>query len=196
MCYRDLYDFIQDLDIPVQIPAIRHEIANILPNRRVAVIEISLDVDLSLGFYLSHRNEDTLYYPGIRPGSAVVVLSKDLEPEWRRFVELKELMHLFDDPLQSTMTAKDFEQLLAGLCDEVDPAKMSPQHRSEHESMWMALSLLCPENRRTEVKQRRDDGLISDKEIADIFGIPERFVINLCSENYKRNIQYLLDSSK
>ncbi len=193
MCYKDLYEFIQELEIPVQVPVIRAKIGELLPDRRVTVIRKELDIELLYGFYVSHRNEDLLYYPRIPPGSSVVVISRSLDPQWARFVELKELLHLFDDPIQSTSTARDFEQLLAGLCDEADPRKMSQQHRSELECMWMAMSLLCPEARRTELAQKRDEGVISDEEFARVFDIPEKYVIHLCSESYRRNIQYLLD---
>ena len=196
MCYRDLYEFAQTLDTPLQISSIRQKISELLPGRRATTIEIGLDSSLSLGFYVSHRNEDTLYYPNVRAGSAVIAICDSLPDDWKRFVELKELMHLFDDPLQSTSTAKDFEQLLAGLCDEVDPSKMSPQHRSEHECMWMAMSLMCPEKLRTELLQRREDGSVTDAEIAATLQIPETYIINLCGDRYKGNIQYLLDASK
>lgn len=192
MCYRDLYEFAQTLTSPIDVAAVRAKIQELLPaGRWVTTVELNLSRELLYGFYLSHRNEDTLYHRGVRAGSAVIILVESLDTRWKRFVELKELMHIFDDPLQSTSSAKEFEELLAGLCGDVE--KMSPQYRSERECMWMALSLCCPEELRSEFKQQRDSGEITDAEIAEILEIPENTVIFLCSDKYKGNIQYLLE---
>lgn len=193
MCYRDLYDFAQAQKPPLELAGVRTKIQELAPNARVTTVELDVSKEVFFGFYLSHRNEDTAYYPSVRPGSAIIALSAHLDPEWKKFVELKELMHVFDDPLQATSTAKEFEELLAGLCGDVDPTKMSPQFISESECLWKALSLCCPEPIRSEYQRRRDDQHITDATIAQELVIPEKLVIHLCSDRYKSNIQYLLN---
>lgn len=191
MCYRDLYEYVQGLEPQIQVPHIRQKIADLLPGKKVTIVKMALDHNKMRGFYISHRNEDTLYYQA-PSGYAVIVLSTSLDDRWMRYVEMKELMHLFDDPLQSTSTAAEFESLAAGMIENVDPAKMSPQCLSEFECMWRAVSLFCPEVHRQELQQKREQGLMTDAQIAEQLGIPERFVAWLMSEHYKTNIAFLL----
>lgn len=193
MCYRDLYEFAQALHPPLAVANIRNKIPDLVPGRRVTTVELDVPKERFFGFYISHRNEDTIYYPNVRAGSAIIAISEHLDPEWKKFVELKELMHVLDDPLQATSTAKEFEDLLAGLCSDADPNKLSPQYKSEIECLWMALSLCCPETIRSDYQQRRENQQITDAVIAEELVIPERLVIHLCSDRYKANIQYLLD---
>src|SRR4051812_1577033 len=122
MSFRQLYDFVQTQhNVPIDLADLGREIGQIIRphGRGVSVRKVALDLNVSRGFYISSRNEDTAYYRGVPPGNAVVVLSKSLNPCWTRYVQLKELMHVFDDPLDSTNSEQDLEVLLFGLCEDI-----------------------------------------------------------------------------
>lgn len=193
MSFGALYKEVQDLPAPIGPGEIRVRIGRLLGGRRATVVRMALDPDLIKGYYLSPRNEDTLYFKGVPAGAAVIVVSRDLDGPWARFVESKELMHLFDDPLHSTNTGVELETLMDGLCQSVDPerADRSPQEQSEYECFWMAMALICPERVRVDYQQRREAGHILDAQIAAELQIPEVLVPALLSEEYKPSIAWL-----
>lgn len=195
MSFRELYEFVQGLDTPVDLSRIRAKIAELIPGRKCRVVRSKINVDLLLGYYVSARNEDTLFM-GLPPGSAAIVLSSDLNYCWGRFVEMKELMHLFDDPISFTNSPEELEKLLSGMCESVIPAhNRSTQLQSEFECFWMALALMCPEELRVELKKQRDAKVLSDLDIAHRLKMPERFVYQLLSDAFKDNVAYLLRES-
>lgn len=192
MSFNELYDHVQGLDTPVQLDEIRRKISGLLPGRPCRVVRSELNSDRLLGYYISARNEDTLFFGmATAPGRAFIVISSALNNCWSRFVEVKELMHLFDDPLSSTNSGEELETLLSGMCERVEPGTRTPQVQSEHECFWMAVALFCPEDKRVELLQRREAGSISDREIAEELKFPERCVPALFSSDYKTNIAYL-----
>jgi hypothetical protein len=188
MSFRDLYDYAQTLTLPIQESDIRRKVRD-LSGIPVKVIAIGMDPDLMLGKYISHRNEDTLFFKA-PAGASVILLSNSLPPDWARFVQLKELMHLFDDPPQHTNTAEEFEQLLIGLCDKLEGR--TAQEISELECMWRALAICCPEELRVEFGRQRSVKHLSDPEIAAQLQIPQKFVPHLFTAYYKDNVQHLL----
>jgi hypothetical protein len=189
MSFGDLYTFRQNLGIPLNLPEIRKKIRELL-GRRVQVIKLDIDAGRLLGSYISPRNEDTLYY-GAAPGVAVVVLSQHLDDDWADFVQLKELMHMFDDPLMSTNTPEEFERLISGLCENADPTKRSLQEQSEYDCFLMAVALACPETLRVELQLKRESKTMTDAEIAELLHIPERIVPAVFGQYYKENVAYL-----
>ena len=195
MSFRQLYDFVQTKNtLPIDLAELGSEIGRIIRpyGRGVSIRTVDFNPKISRGFYLSSRNEDTVMYKGVPLGNAVVVLSEGLNYCWTRYVQLKELMHIFDDPLDSTNSDNDLETLLFGLCEDVKEGR-SRQLKSEHECLWMALALFCPEPLRVQLQQQRDAQTITDHDIAEMLKIPERVVVGLFLPGYKDNIAYLLE---
>lgn len=193
MSFGAIYKDVQALATPVALEDVRRFVARAIPGRTVRIVKSRLNRNLMQGYYISPRNPDTAYF-GAPPGAAVIVLSEDLPPDWFRFVQLKELMHVFDDPMHSTNTPTELEMLLTGLCENADPeSERSDQEQSEHECTWMALALVCPEEHRLALQLKRDSGSISDAEIAKQLELPERLVPCLFGEaDYKESINFLL----
>jgi len=124
------------------------------------------------------------------PGGAVIVVARDMNYCWRRFVEVKEMMHEFDSGPQLVGTPEAFESLIA---EFVTPStERSEAMTSETKALWMALGLLCPEAKRQEFDRARRAGEISDLQIAQAFKIPERYVPNLMSSRFTRSVEDVL----
>jgi hypothetical protein len=193
MSFRALYDHCQGLGTPVAPEEIRKKLRELLPSRPVRVLSLDLDPQKICGTYISPRNEDNLYYNGGTPGAGVICISKHLNFCWSRFVQVKELMHLFDDPLAHTSTGDELERLLGHFCDNISTNRRSEQMQSEYECFWMALSLMCPEHMRVDLARKRESHSITEREIAEQLKIPEKCVPALFAESYKDNIAFLCD---
>lgn len=192
MSFGALYRDVQHLPVPVEPAEIRLRIGRLLNGRRAVVVRATLDTNLIKGYYLSPRNEDTLFMR-VPPGAAVIVVAKGLDEYWARYVEIKELLHLFDDPMHTTNTGTELENLLTGLCESVDPdrADRSPQEQSEYECEWMALALMSPEVVRVDLMREREAMRITDSQIAARLGVPEALVPAIMSAEYKASLAWL-----
>lgn len=194
MSFRALYDYCQGLGTPIEPKDIRTKLRELLPGMPVRVVSIDIDPNKICGSYISPRNEDNLFYNGGTPGVGVICISKHLNFCWSRFVQVKELMHMFDDRLAHTSTGDDLERLLGHFCDNISTNRRSEQMQSEVECFWMALSLMCPEDVRVELARKREAMPLSDREIAEQLKIPETCIPALFVESYKENIAFLCEA--
>lgn len=188
MSYRELYEFCQSLTVPVSRNEIKAKILALTRCERVRVFKSKLDVDLVCGYYLSARNSDHAFVK--QAGCCVIVVARALDYEWERFVTLKEMMHLFDDPLESTNSPAELESLLT---DFGNMTQMSAQMRSELRCFWMAMGCICPEELRVELQQKHASGHLTDKQVADQLKMPEKYVRGgLFNPRYKEMIELVL----
>jgi hypothetical protein len=119
-------------------------------------------------------------------------LMQALPKVWQRFVFLKELMHVFDDPDEATDTGDAFERLLAEFTQPDTADQRSPQMESEIDSFWMATNVMCPQNSRAALRDRA----LNDPEqlpiIAKEIGIPDSYVGYLFAPNYEEIISKII----
>ncbi|PZS80537.1 hypothetical protein A7X74_10940 [Stenotrophomonas maltophilia] len=185
MPYRDLYAYAQELEPVVSRNAIRDKIIELT---EASGFRFFRDHDLNpeelCGYYLSPGNAEH-QFARQAGGKHVVAFAAGLNRCWERFVVLKEMMHLFDSPLEMTNTADDLDSIFVGMLDPDFDGKVSPQCMSEFRCFWMALGVVCPERIRAQLQQRRDAGTMTELEIATYLRIPEAYVGRLCHPNFK-----------
>ena len=107
-------------------------------------------------------------------------------------VYIKELMHLFDDPMEAVDSGDTFETVLREILP--GPSQPSPQILSEYNCFWMALGVLCPERLRLELARERTEGRIDDYAIALRLRIPQQYVARLFEDRYLDIINRLVRS--
>lgn len=159
---------------------------------KVPVMMTTLDKKYVRGFYLSAKNTQHKFVQ--QHGGTVIVLARDLNRCWQRFITIKELMHIFDDPKEATDSGDAFDDLLSGMTAGQNP-KDSPQVQSEWRCFWMALALLCPEHARQECISRNNKGEMTHYEIALKFLIPEFYVPHLFDPRYTEILAWLRDGA-
>ena len=119
-----------------------------------------------------------------RFGDHVIVLARDLNYCWSRFVCVKELMHVLDGRDAATDTGSRFEAVLTELMSPIR-GPSSPQIDSEIDAFWMALALLCPEKIRYELKRKKAAQSIDDLAVAELLKIPQEYVSFLFKDYYE-----------
>lgn len=149
---------------------------------------VELDTAVIRGYFLSSKNTE---HPFVKSwGANIVVLARGQNHCWERFVNTKELMHLFDEDGEPTDSADKFEQLLTEW--EVPEENLSPQKRSENKAFWMALACLCPESHRLSFEVQREKGHIDNYGIALQLKIPEQYVPFLFVPYYRSIVDSLI----
>lgn len=188
MPYHDLYKFCQTLEPAVSRKVLRKEVLGLTNTEKIREGRTTLDTKKCRGFFLSANNSE---HPLVKQyGSNVIVLAREMNNCWDRFVYVKELMHLFDDIEEATDTGEEFEGLLTELL--LNTMERSPQLMSEIKCFWMALAAMCPEKYRTEYKQKREDGFLDDYGIALKLKIPTEYVPLLFTDIYDHNLEHIL----
>lgn len=184
MSYEDLYNHCQNLSPKVSRADIIPR-AQQLTGRTVAKRYSSMDPTILSGYFLSSSNQE---HPIIKQhnGSDVIVLSRGLNYCWKRLVEIKETMHLFDTPDERISTPEQFEALINAFSGPPQPPSqlITAQYMSEGKAFWMALGVLCPETARRELMRQRNAGAINDYGIALQLRIPEFYVPWLFIPNF------------
>jgi len=181
MSYGQLHTHCQGLALHVRRNSIRDKVLEITGTERVSVVRTTLDVDCCRGFFLSARN--TTHRLVQQFGTHLIVLARGLPPEWERFVYVKELMHLFDDPAEAADTGETFERVLneLGLPGE---RNWSPQMISELNCFWMALGAFCPETERVKFATEREKGQSDDYAVSLKLKIPQPYVRYLFEDRF------------
>lgn len=189
--FKELYDYCQTLKPKVSRRQIEQKTLEITGVPRIKAIKANLDTAVCRGFFLSAENTE---HPTVKllGGNNVIVLARDQNYCWERFVYTKELMHLFDNDDEPTDSAEKFEKLLTDL--EVPSATDSPSKQiiSERKGIWMALACLCPEKSRIEFKSLLTKEHIDSYGIALQLRIPEQYVPLLFQSRYDVIISTLI----
>ena len=189
MSYHSLYSFCQDLTLHVPRNVIYQQVLALTGANQIRHFRTGLDTAICRGFYLSARNQESHF---VRlAGGRVVVTARHMNRCWERFVYIKELMHLFDNPDSATDTGEAFEELL-GEFTAPGTTISSPQMDSEVECFWRALAALCPEDLRKELKDERSQSRIDDYAIALRLRLPEQYVPRLFDPNYEKVLAHIL----
>lgn len=147
----------------------------------------SMDGKAIRGFYI----EGSLSGPiSLGDNESLIVLSRELSKEWRRFVYTKELMHAFDRKNERTDSAEKFDAQVRRFDDP--GADTPPQFRSETKAFWRALAALCPEPYWVEMKKQVEDKTISVASVAARLKIPIRNAEDLFWDEYPRILAHVM----
>lgn len=187
MSYKQLYDFAQTLTPKISRRDLRNKTLELAHVPSVRHARTTMDISVCRGMYLTPQNNSSPVVSLL--GKHVIVTARGLNYCWERFVYIKELMHMFGDRSGATDSGEKFESLLNEFSASTND--ISPQMRSEFDSFWMALGVLCPESTRKEYHQMRNKREIDDYTIACNLRIPQQYVGRLFEARYLPSIERL-----
>lgn len=190
MSFQKLYDHCQTLAAPISRADIKKKTCELTGHTSVRLYRDGLNVDDVRGYFVSPKN---MSHPFVHQnnGNPFIVIARDLNPCWARFVVVKELMHLFDPPLYSLGCGEEFEALLAEFASGLPNRSLAMV--SEVQCFWMALAVLCPEPLRQELQNAVANKTKEHKDVAEQLKIPEQFIPHLLSPDFKKIIAHLLN---
>lgn len=115
-----------------------------------------------------------------------------MDDDWKRLVQTKELVQLFDS---DDGIASDHERISKLVTEIVTPrevALLSNPTKEDHYALSWALALLLPRDCRKLLLKPYEEGKIAEPEIANIIKIPVRFVPFIFSSRFGKWIDELL----
>lgn len=191
MSYSKLYNYCQGLNTPISrrqlIPKVQELAKRPRPPK---IIASGINPAKLAGFFLWPGNTEH-QFAKFGKGEPVILVARDLNYCWKRFVIVKELMHYFDQPLHHVNSEDDFSSLLQEFSGP-QPDR-SPAMDGEVDGLWRALGVLCPELLRQQLQRQRESGEIDDMMIAQKLKIPKLYVPTLFDPSFKNNISELCE---
>lgn len=202
MEFKDLYEFSlsrmsEPLDDgkfrPITIFEIKqHLLENISWLGGINFHPVSCDPDDPYGHFECYGEEESRWED---PDSWVVLVTYNDDEDVlnfceRRFVWLKELMHVFDPEDTYTCTREHFFSLMSDI--ETRPLTPSMAYHTENYAKWLALMIFVPKPFRDEAVEDLRSGKLSEYEVALKFRIPEAVVPSLASDNYDKAMKEIL----
>lgn len=191
MSYKALYDYCQELYQPSPLQDIVDHAIKFSGADGIKVFPADLDAKKSIGYFIAATNAE---HPFVKwaGGMPVIVVSRGNNYCWKRFVIVKEAMHLFDKQIENLNSSAELMSLVAEfLAASPQP---SVHLKSENRAFWMGLALFCPEKYRVELNRKRVAGELTDNQIARQLEMPETYVPHLFSPNYRKIIQNILEN--
>jgi len=189
MSFPALYEYCQSLSVPIGHKLILEEAARLAGVPIPKVFASSELLPSAVRGYFVAPNDDSAFGRQAH-GAPAIVFARELNRCWRRFVVVKEAMHLFDEPLQKTGTEGEFAALLNEFsAPSVDRSRAM---QAEIACFWMALGVLCPELLRQELARDWHNGEITEQDVAMQLRIPAQYVPFLLGEPFKAIISRML----
>jgi hypothetical protein len=185
MSYGALYAYCQTLRPPVDVNAIADHAATLakLPRRPQLFRSGTMKSGALRGAFVKPGQTEH-YLAKHCNGNPIVVIARDLNYCWSRFVYVKEVMHVFDESLTTVGTSVEFAALVMGMTSPT-PGERPASVNSEILAYWMALGCCCPEDVRQDLQRRFQSGELSERDIAEQLKIPEHTISRLFQPNYK-----------
>lgn len=190
MSYSDLYQFRQTLGNYVKHPVILKAAQRCSGKRAFMGCDPKLKIADARSYYIALDDPKHEKY-SFAGEQNMIFFSGENNKCWKRFVVVKEAMHLFDDSFGSTSSDEEFEALLNEWSVQA-PEGRSPAMKSEIRAFWMALGLCCPESDRVEYQKRLKRGEMTELEIAQELKMPEQYIPSLLGVSYKKIIDHLI----
>jgi hypothetical protein len=187
--FSELYDYCQTLTPKVSRNSIKGKVKEMF-EEIPRCIKTSMDIEVSRGFFISSKNEQSDFVRQVGHKD-VIILARGLNRCWERFVYVKELMHVFDNPDEYVDSSEKLGKLLNSF--EIPPTVINDNAPFESEAIafWRALSCLCPEKNRQEFLVALQKGHIDNYGIALKLRIPQQHVPYLLNERYLEIIEQI-----
>lgn len=123
-----------------------------------------------------------------------IVLAEGQDDLYERFVTIKEVMHCYFESDGGTMTDTQFA--LDTHIRQFFGASATTQSlhvKAEYTALWMAMGVLCPEQRRKEFRRKFEAGEMSLEEITALVKAPDHIVRRLLTDQFEDEIRSILN---
>lgn len=191
MSFPELHAYVQTLNGRISRATIRAKVVE-LTGEDPKVFHRGMDLTLVRGLFLKAGSETR--WNEWASGRSVILVGREQDDTWKRFVEIKELMHVFDRDLDYVGTDTDFAELLEYLTSPT-PKLVGENHLSDNLAVIMALACICPEAKRQEYTRLLDSGELTPAVVANQLDIPEGYVHWLVHPHFKNLVKRCLEKA-
>lgn len=186
MLFKDLYKIAEEVEKPfIRFETLRKAVSAMHDGiGRVDVIAVEYPKPNKQAFYrLAGSDRSSPYDEEFTVAEIIYCDHLDHHPSERRYALTKELMHAFDTDAQRADSREKFVALMREIQNRPMPQHESAMFKSEMDTRWMAVLVLCPKRFRDQYLEPYRKGQIAAFDIAEIFRIPE-WVVPFAMDDY------------
>lgn len=181
--YRLVQEFEDRKDFPVYLNEVRDAVIRLGVIDRIAFKGVDIDQNILRGICYRYHFTPAPY--AVKEERIDVLYANALEPDWRRLVVTKELIHTLDKPGHSITKEDEVSELVRRMARRPelrDP--MNWHEASDRVALFQALGILFPFGARDLIRDKYNEGVVTDEMIAHRAGIPHQFVSFLMSDDW------------
>lgn len=193
MRYHELYAKVEALGhAPVLFNFLRDQIEASGEITEVKLFAIQFELSTGEAYYRLEDDrtsgyDEAIYYCIINFCNSLIE-----RPREYRFALTKELMHVFDTEDEQITTREQVIAFFTEIQNRPLQQHATPAYKSELDTQWKALLMLCPKNVRDQLVEDYRSGHIGDADIAQQFEIPEYLIQALMDEYYDEVYETLI----
>lgn len=193
MLYHELYAKVEALgSAPVLFNFLRDEIEAFGDIEEVVLYPVHYEEPTGEAYYRLSDERTSGYNEELLVASIIFCDTLPQEPREYRFALTKELMHVFDTEEEEVSTR---EQAIA-FFKEIENKPLwqhaTPAYKSEIDTQWKALLMLCPKMVRDQIVDDYRMNRITPADVAQRFEIPEQLVKALMDPYYEEVYETLV----
>ena len=116
--------------------------------------------------------------------------------EWQRVSCCKEMVHIFDDPVEKTKSADELEGLVVKLLGPMstdDIGRADIMAMKDKFALYQCLPLLLPDAARAVCLELLADGKTTKEKIAKLACIPQQLCDRMLGDDWPKLLESLLD---
>lgn len=194
MLYHELYAKVEALGAaPVLFNFLRDQIeADHGDIQEVKLYPVHYEQPTGEAYYRLEDDRTSGYNDEYLVANIVFCQSLLSEPRQYRFALTKELMHVFDTPEEQVTSREQVIQFFTEIQNKPLWQHATAAYKSEIDTQWKALLMLCPKNVRDQLLVDYRAGEITEADVAQRFEIPEELVMALMDEYYDEVFETLI----
>ena len=182
--------------LPVEIETIRKSIVGLGVQDQIIIDGRPADTGRIRGVFHRYTTRDGLYGEPIR--TTLIGYNTNLDLAWQRLACCKELMHVFDDPIEETKTQDELQTLIDKLLgpmstDDIGVADLMAH--ADRIATYRCLSILLPEASRLVCRESINLGKSTLVQVAAAACIPELYARFVLRDDWPEVLRVLLGSS-
>lgn len=169
-------------DFPITLEKVHDWIVTHGYADNIKIVPVSKDVKILRGKFYRYTRRSGLY--GEVEVHVEIAVEIDQSDCFKRYVSVKELMHVFDMKHAWT-NPKDVERLIMYITGPSSPSKIPPDVEAEDMAYHAALCVLAPIKAVRKLRAKHEAGEMSHLEIAKLLRIPQKYIEWILSDDYE-----------
>lgn len=184
--------------VPIEVEEVANELATRGVKDEIYVWEVKVDSRHLRGKLVHWEPWDYPEGPGDAAAQvciADIYVSEELDVNWRRLVVCKELLHVIDPEICRVADNADVKRLIERIIlpsDLQDPMEDGHKVWTDRFATYEALAVLFPWATRDLLLPKFKEGKLSIADIAQLVGLPNRYVTMVMSEIWAEAYPFLI----
>ncbi|MBA5779122.1 hypothetical protein H2509_18495 [Stappia sp. F7233] len=174
MLLKKLFDHFDNYEkLHIEVNTVKDQLVEIGCQDKINFHFVEINDGILRGLIHRYIRRDSPY--GDQIMCSDICIAKSLDPEWRRLVAVKELLHITDTKQETAQSEAAVEKLIERLSLPFEVQHETKSSLNDRVYILFALAILVPKGCRAILRTLYDNGHITLLDVAQMAQIPERY---------------------